>query len=159
MKICLVTLVLLGLLVFAQDADKATEQEPEVKEDSFQAEEIQPDEFVYRPMGRRDPFWDLLKGKNVRGKREAREGIAGLMIDELELEAVVFADGKYRALLSGPDNEPYDVFVGTNVYDGVIVKIDIHSVVFKKILTIALGGSKEKLIVKRLNPDEEVQQK
>jgi hypothetical protein len=81
------------------------------------------------------------------------------MIDELELEAVVFADGKYRALLSGPDNEPYDVFVGTNVYDGVIVKIDIHSVVFKKILTIALGGSKEKLIVKRLNPDEEVQQK
>ena len=158
MKICLFTLVLFSLLVFAQDVEKAKEQEPEVKEDSFQAE-INPDEFVYRPMGRRDPFWDLLRGKNVRGKREAREGIAGLMIDELELEAVVFADGKYRALLSGPDNEPYDVFVGANVYDGVIVKIDIHQVVFKKILTIALGGSKEKLIVKRLNPDEEDQLK
>jgi len=156
MKIFFLTLVLLSGLAFGQEAEEATELEPEMTEESLQTE-VQPGEFVYRPLGRRDPFWDLLQGKNLRGKREAREGIAGLMMDELELEAIVFADGQYRALLSGPDNEPYDVTVGTNVYDGVIVKIDIHSVVFKKILTIALGGKKEKLIVKRLNPEEEGQ--
>jgi Tfp pilus assembly protein PilP len=112
-------------------------------------------DFVYKPKGRRDPFWDLLKGKSVKIKREAKEGIAGLLIDELELEGILFKQGKYIALFKGPDGRPYDVKVGDSVYDGEIIKIDVNTVVFKRILTIALGGTKEKIITKRLTPEEE----
>lgn len=116
------------------------------------------DTFIYLPRGRRDPFWDLLgnakAGKDAKG-REAIAGIAGLMIDELELEGIIFKEGKYYAALRGPDSQPYLVVVGDSVYDGEVVKIDSHSVIFKKILTIAIGGATERLIPKRLNPEEE----
>jgi len=122
-------------------------------------EEIQAQGFFYKPGGRRDPFWDLLRGKSVKIKREAKEGIAGLLIDELELEGIILREGEYIALFKGPDGKPYDVRIGNSVYDGEVIKIDIDSVVFKRLLTIALGGTKEKLITKRLTPEEEASKK
>jgi uncharacterized membrane protein YkoI len=115
-------------------------------------------EFVYRPNGRRDPFWDLLMGKSSKIKKEAKEGIEGLEIEQLELEGIVNRSSKYIALFKGPDGKPYDVQVGQSVYDGEIIEINANSVVFKKILTIALGGTKEKTIVKWLNPEKEKEQ-
>ena len=116
------------------------------------------DEYVYKPRGRRDPFWDLLRGKGGKLKREVKEGIAGLEIEQLELEGIVFRNGRYIALFKGPDSKPYDVLVGTNVYDGEIIEIDANRVVFKKILTMALGGTKERTVVKWLNPEKEKEQ-
>jgi Tfp pilus assembly protein PilP len=115
--------------------------------------------FQYKPAGRRDPFWNLLKGKSIKIKREQREGIAGLLIDELELEGIMTKKGRYIALFKGPDGKPYDIHVGDSVYDGEVIKIDFNSVVFKRLLTIALGGTKEKMITKRLIPEEEAAKK
>jgi type IV pilus assembly protein PilP len=115
----------------------------------------QPGEFVYNPEGRRDPFWNLLQGKSVKENREAIEGIAGLMIDELELEGIVFAQGSFKALLKGPDTRPYVVGIGDKVYDGEVVAMDKNSVSFKKSLTVALAGQKDRVIIKTLNPEEE----
>jgi Tfp pilus assembly protein PilP len=156
MKFLIVTLMLFALVIPAQQDTQATEQEAKVTDDDTQAA-IPLGEFVYQPQGRRDPFWDLSKGEKAKTAREELEGIAGLLIDELKLEGIVFARGKYRALLSGPSNAepPFDVTVGVNVYDGVIVKIDANSVVFKKILTMPLGGKKEKFETKWLNPEKE----
>jgi hypothetical protein len=111
--------------------------------------------FVYRPRGRRDPFWDLLLGKEAKMRKAAKEGIAGLEIDQLELEGIIRRNGKYIALFKGPKGNPYDVEVGQNVYDGEIIQIDANRVVFKKILTIALGGTKEKTVIRTLEPEEE----
>ncbi len=127
----------------------------EQEEKSVLDDEITSGDFIYQPRGRRDPFWDLLRGKSVKIKREAKEGIAGLLIDELELEGILYKQGKYIALFKGPDGRPYDVKVGDSVYDGEIIDIDVNAVVFKRILTIALGGTKEKLITIRLTPEEE----
>ncbi|MCP5050170.1 MAG: pilus assembly protein PilP [bacterium] len=138
-----------------QQEQKTQKETTEKTENTPEEEEIENSDFVYQPKGRRDPFWDLLKGKSVSIKREEKEGIAGLLIDELELEGILFKRGKYIALFKGPDGKPYDVRVGDNVYDGEIIKIDINTVVFKRILTIALGGTKEKIITKRLTPEEE----
>lgn len=121
--------------------------------------EMMSGDFIYRPQGRRDPFWDLLKGKNVKHTREVIEGIQGLMIDELDLEGISQQNGVYYALVKDPKNKPYVITVGEIVYDGEVVRIDAKSVTFKKILTVALGGKKEKEIVKRINPDEEEKQK
>ena len=148
---------------YAQEKKKTEKQAPIIpkneKDSTSPMEELETGEFVYKPRGRRDPFWNLLMGKNVKIKREAREGIAGMLIDELVLEGILLKNKKYVALFKGPDGRPYDVKVGDSVYDGEVIKIDVNTVVFKRILTIALGGTKEKIITKRLMPDEEASKK
>jgi len=111
--------------------------------------------FVYDPGGRRDPFWDMLKGKTFKNVREAKEGIEGIMIDELDLEGMVYIKGKYAALCRGPNNKAYIIKEGDMLYDGEVVSITSKKMVFRKHLTIALGGKRYKLIEKILNPEKE----
>jgi hypothetical protein len=146
-----------------QNPQETDKKEPESTETSIPGEpvpigpedEIATGDFVYRPKGRRDPFWNLLQGKSININREQREGIAGLLIEELELEGIIYKSGTYIALFKGPDGKPYDVKVGNSVYDGEVIKIDSNTVVFKRLLTIALGGTKEKIIILSLIPEEE----
>lgn len=153
MKILLALLLLFPLFLQAQEVS-LDGPAPE-GEDEAEMVSIQPGEFVYNPEGRRDPFWNLLQGKSVKENREAIEGIAGLMIDELELEGIVFAQGEFKALLKGPDTRPYVVSIGDKVYDGEVVAMDRNSVSFKKSLTVALAGQRDRVIIKTLNPEEE----
>jgi len=153
MKSLLVLILLFPLFLQSQEA---VPDIPETAgEEGAEMLSIQPGEFVYNPEGRRDPFWNLLQGKSVKENREAIEGIAGLMIDELELEGIVFAQGVFKALLKGPDTRPYVVGIGDKVYDGEVVAMDKNSVSFKKSLTVALAGQKDRVIIKTLNPEEE----
>jgi len=143
------------------------EPEPESVETNIPVEpaatetedEITTGDFIYKPKGRRDPFWNLLQGKSLKVAREEREGIAGMLIEELELEGILLKSGTYIALFKGPDGKPYDVKVGDSVYDGEVIKIDNNSVVFKRLLTIALGGTKEKITIISLVPEEEAAKK
>ncbi|HOW44478.1 MAG TPA: hypothetical protein PK919_04825 [Candidatus Aminicenantes bacterium] len=153
MKSLLVLLLLFPWLLPGQEVP--VEVSPAEGEDEVEMINVQPGEFVYNPEGRRDPFWNLLQGKSVKENREAIEGIAGLMIDELELEGIVFAAGEFKALLKGPDTRPYVVGIGDKVYDGEVVAMDKNSVSFRKSLTVALAGQKDRVIIKTLNPEEE----
>lgn len=153
MKSLLVLLLMVPLFLTGQEAPQ--EPPPEGSDEAAEMISIQPGEFVYNPEGRRDPFWNLLQGKSVKENREAIEGIAGLMIDELELEGIVFAQGEFKALLKGPDTRPYVVGIGDKVYDGEVVAMDRNSVSFRKSLTVALAGQKDRVIIKTLNPEEE----
>ncbi|MEN8152459.1 MAG: pilus assembly protein PilP [Acidobacteriota bacterium] len=159
----LLILFLLGtLLLSPQQKNSGSEKavkKSEVAKEEIQKSESLPGEFVYNPMGRRDPFWNLLQRNSSKLKKKRKEGLEGLDIDQLELEGIVKKNGVYIALLKGPDGRPYLVKEGNNVYDGEIVKISSHAVEFKKILTIALGGTKERTIIKRLNPEEEDERK
>jgi Tfp pilus assembly protein PilP len=160
MKYFILLFFILSFLVFSQQTEKADAQEQEVVSNQGEDEnrlQAQPGDFIYTPMGRRDPFWDLLQGRNIKDNREAIEGIPGLMIDELDLGGIIFSEGSYKAMVVGPDNMPYVIKVGDNVYDGEVIKIDNSTVTFKKILTVALGGKKERIIVKRISPEEEKQ--
>lgn len=154
-----VLIFLLGTLVLLpQQKDSKPEKNKDVREET-KKQELLPGEFLYNPMGRRDPFWDLLKRNSSRLKKKRKEGLAGLDIDQLELEGIVKKEDKFIALLKGPDGRPYLVKEGDSVYDGEIVRIRSHTVEFRKILTIALGGTKERMIIKRLNPEEEDEKK
>jgi Tfp pilus assembly protein PilP len=146
---------LLLLFSFLVQAQEIPQDLPKPNADEAAEISVMPGEFVYNPEGRRDPFWNLLQGKSVKENREAIEGIAGLMIDELELEGIVFAQGAFKALLKGPDTRPYIVSIGDKVYDGEVVAMDRNSVSFKKSLTLALAGQKERIMIKTLNPEEE----
>ncbi len=152
MKILLALALLFPLFLSGQEIPQDTQG---TAGDETAEMGVMPGEFVYNPEGRRDPFWNLLQGKSVKENREAIEGIAGLMIDELELEGIVFAQGTFKALLKGPDTRPYIVGIGDKVYDGEVVAMDKNSVSFKKSLTVALAGQKDRVIIKTLNPEEE----
>jgi Tfp pilus assembly protein PilP len=153
MKSLLIIVLLLPLFLQGQEIPQDIPEEKEGEEAEMIS--VMPGEFVYNPEGRRDPFWNLLQGKSVKENREAIEGIAGLMIDELELEGIVFAQGAFKALLKGPDTRPYVVGIGDRVYDGEVVAMDRNSVSFKKSLTVALAGQKDRIIIKTLNPEQE----
>jgi len=129
--------------------------EPGLTEPGLTEDELVTGDFIYKPKGRRDPFWNLLQGKSVKVQREQREGVGGMLIEELELEGIIYKGGAHIALFKGPDGKPYDVKVGDSVYDGEVIKIDNNSVVFKRLLTIALGGTKEKITIISLVPEEE----
>ena len=111
------------------------------------------DEYVYESEGRRDPFWNLLLSKSVKVKREQYVGIAGMLIEELELEAIMrLGKGPAKALVKGPDGKPYVIKVGDFLYDGEVIKMDNHSVTFKKNLQFTVKGRKDQIIVKTTNP-------
>ncbi len=155
---------LLGALFLIPQQDKKVEEKKAEKAvkpaagSGLQSAPLQ-GEFVYNPMGRRDPFWDLLKRNSSKLKKKRKAGLAGLDIDQLELEGIIKKEKGFVALLKGPDGRPYLVKKGDSVYDGEVLEIGSHMVKFKKILTIALGGTKERTIIKRLNPEEEDERK
>ena len=163
MKKILFIFLLSTMILFPQQDKKVEEKKAEKAEKPAAGQELKSaplqGDFVYNPMGRRDPFWDLLKRNSSKLRRKRKAGLAGLDIDQLELEGIVKKEGKFLALLKGPDGRPYLVKEGDSVYDGAILEIGSHMVKFKKILTIALGGTKERTIIKRLNPEEEDERK
>lgn len=153
------TIFIICLSLFTCIQSFAQEKEEEKKEETQVSllEEEGPDpvgEYVYQPLGRRDPFVSLIKGSSKRLKK--KPGLAGFAIDEIILEGIVEARGRHFALVKGPgQGRPYRLEVGTQVYDGEVIKIDKNTVVFKRILTVAMGGTKIKLVEKKLNPDQE----
>lgn len=160
MRFFLIMFLFCTFLLIPQSAEKDKKSSTSGdKSKESRVETIKPDvpsgEFVYNPMGRRDPFWNLLRRNSSRLKKRRKEGLQGLDIDQLEIEGIIKVKGKYIALLTGPDGKPYMVNEGDNVYDGTVLRIGSHMIEFKKILTVALGGTKERIIIKRLNPEEE----
>jgi len=143
---------LLWPLLYSQEEESDSEIRPSTESLDL---ELPPGEFIYRPEGRRDPFVNLLQARTQQAKREALIGLAGLMIDEVELSGIAFANDRFHVLLTGPDGRPYRVHLGTKLYDGEITHIDHGSVTFRKIMTVALGGQRERIIIKRLNPQED----
>lgn len=156
MKHLIFFLLLIPMLASGQDSQPTDPKTAPDEEQQMPLDQSVPaGEYIYRPEGRRDPFWNLLQGKTVRENRQSISGIAGLLIDELDLEGIMQVRGKYRALLKGPDSRGYIVSIGDKVYDGEVLAIDRNSISFKKSLTVAIGGQKERVIIKALNPEEE----
>lgn len=166
MKKIFLFILICGLIVgYSQENKAKKEEQPKPQQtpkaataDEELQQEIDPNIFTYKPMGRRDPFKSLLTGAE-RPERKL-EGVAGLTISELVLEGIVgYGKGKYKAYVRGPKNRPYSITVGDKVYDGEVAEITNNSVTFKQILTVVLGGTKERPIVKYLNPEEEANKK
>lgn len=159
MLIGFIILFLLPLISLSQKDNKSENKIKNLPKEinlNFKNKDItEENNFVYDPGGRRDPFWDMLKGKTFKNIRKSKEGIQGLMIDELELEGIVYVKGSFAALCKGPDNKAYIIKKGDMLYDGEVLSITRKKVVFRKHLTIALGGKKYKIIERILDPERE----
>jgi len=108
---------------------------------------------AYVPRGRRDPFRDLLGGKEV--KETAPVGEMGqLSIDDVVLVGITKARGKFTAIINDPQGFPHFLKVGAKFSDGFVLKIDESTVVFRKTRGRGVPLRKPRDIVKALFPEE-----
>jgi len=133
-------------LIFSQEEKK----EPEEKSLKPPPEKPLP---AYIPGGRRDPFRDLLGGKEV--KETAPTGEMGqLSLDDIVLVGITKARGKFTAIINDPQGFPLFIHVGDRFSDGFVLKIDESTVVFRKTRGRGVPLRKPRDIVKVLFPEE-----
>jgi hypothetical protein len=110
--------------------------------------------FSYDPGNRRDPFKSLLAGPDrpeFRGQRP--EGIAGLMIDEIDLTGVFRTSKGYVAqVVAANQKKSYLLKEGDQLYDGDVVSINHNEVVFKQVVQDPTALKPFREVVKSLNP-------
>ncbi|MBM3284960.1 MAG: hypothetical protein FJY81_03735 [Candidatus Aminicenantes bacterium] len=107
---------------------------------------------TYDPAGRRDPFKNLLGGREIREK--AVGSALQLSIDDINLIGVVRYKKKFTAILSGPQGFPYYFEVGDKLADGFILAINDRQVIFRKTNERGIPLTKPKDIVKEITPEE-----
>jgi Tfp pilus assembly protein PilP len=89
-----------------------------------------PGVYVYEIRGRRDPFRSLLVRKQV--ERTGITGIAGMLVDELELQGTVKTRQGWIAMMRGADNKSYLVKKSTTLFDGEVTDIGPNQVTFRQ---------------------------
>ncbi len=108
--------------------------------------------FVYNSGGRRDPFRSLLllRQRELTAPTQRPPGLAGFMLGEIGISALAEFQGRWHAMLIGLDRRTYFAEVGTELYDGRIVAINEHEIVFEQEIEDLLGARSKRQVVKRL---------
>ena len=108
----------------------------------------------YDPGNRRDPFRSLLAATprpELRGPRP--EGIAGMLIDEIDLRGIFHTAKGYVAQVAVQNQKKsYLLREGDQLYDGDVLRIDLHSVVFRQIVNDPTVIKPFREVVKKLLP-------
>lgn len=87
--------------------------------------------FSYNPGGRRDPFKDLLGGRDVKEKKTI-SGLSDLSIDDITLKGIVKTKGKLEAFISLTEGFPLTIHEGDKLADGFVLLIEETQVVFRR---------------------------
>lgn len=86
--------------------------------------------FTYSPEGRRDPFKDLLGGRDLKEKSALGEN--QMFIDDVILFGIVKNQAVYTALIGMPQGFPMFAKVGDKFADGYVLSITATQVVLRK---------------------------
>jgi Tfp pilus assembly protein PilP len=89
-----------------------------------------PTGFTYNAEGRRDPFKDLLAGRDLREKTAIGE--PQVFIDDLILFGIVKNKNVYTAMIGMPQGFPMFAKVGDKFTDGYVLSINETQVVLRK---------------------------
>ncbi|HKC25460.1 MAG TPA: hypothetical protein VKF32_11995 [Thermoanaerobaculia bacterium] len=104
------------------EADKGT---------SLEAELTAP-VYTYEVGGRRDPFRSLLIRNTNEKVGERPPGLAGMMVEELDLQGTIKTAAGWVAMMRGTDNRSYLLKKGTTVFDGEVTDITGSEVTFRQ---------------------------
>lgn len=107
----------------------------------------------YNPRGRRDPFKDLLAGRELNKKALVR-GVPQMSINDVSLIGIVKAKGRYTAIINGPQGFPFFIKEGDRFSDGFVLSIKESQAVFRKTKDRGVPLMKPRDIVKEINPEE-----
>jgi hypothetical protein len=86
--------------------------------------------FTYSPDGRRDPFKDLLGGRDLKEKSALGEN--QMFIDDLVLFGIVKSQNVFTALIGMPQGFPMFAKVGDKFADGYVLSITATQIVLRK---------------------------
>jgi hypothetical protein len=151
MKHAAIVLVCLGFLLggngilYSQEEKQAPERETLI--------DLPANRLTYDASGRRDPFKNLLGGKEFKEKTPIG-GAPQLFIDDINLIGIVKYKKRYTAVLSGPQGFPYYFEVGDKLSDGFVLSIAETQVIFRKTNERGIPLTKPKDIIKEINPEE-----
>ncbi len=149
MKKPAVILLALGLLAAGPLASIAQEPVSPPAKDLL----ISPARGTYSSAGRRDPFKNLLAGKDIKDK-SSPGGIPQLAIEDTTLVGITNAGQKLTAIVSGPQGFPFFIKMGDRFADGYVLSITESQVVFRKTSERGIPLMRPKDIVKEINPEE-----
>lgn len=110
--------------------------------------------YSYDPGNRRDPFKSLIIGQNRQAPRgPLPEGIAGLLIDEIDLTGIFKTSRGFVAqVVASNKGKSYLLREGDQLYDGDVVGIAQNEVVFKQIVNDPTVIKPFREVVKKLSP-------
>ncbi len=108
----------------------------------------------YNPAGRRDPFRNLLGGRDVQTPTDA-EGIPQIYIDDVVLIGIVKARGKLTAIINSGQGFPYYINDGEKFADGFVRLIEESRIIFSKTHERGIPLSKPKDVIKEIYPQEQ----
>jgi Tfp pilus assembly protein PilP len=145
-----IAVLALGLLLTGPSALIAQEPGTPSEKDGLMPP---PARGTYDPAGRRDPFKNLLAGKDVKDK-SAPGGISQMSIDDTTLVGIINADQKLTAIVSGPQGFPFFIKTGDRFADGYVLSITDSQVVFRKTNERGIPLMRSKDITKEINPEE-----
>ena len=107
----------------------------------------------YNPRGRRDPFRDLIAGRDIKEKGLVR-GVPQMSINDVVLIGIVKSKSKYTAIINGPQGFPFFIKAGDKFSDGFVLSIKESQVVFRKTKERVIPLMRPRDIVKEINPEE-----
>jgi Tfp pilus assembly protein PilP len=150
MKKPIIFIIAVGLLFLGGSVLPAQEQGSRPEKDLLKSP---PEKGTYDPAGRRDPFKNLLGGKDIKEKSGVG-GIPQISIDDTNLVGIVKSKQKLTAIVVGPQGFPYFVKVGDKFSDGYILSINDYQVVFRKTNERGIPLMRPRDIIKEINPEE-----
>lgn len=109
--------------------------------------------FSYNRAGRRDPFTSLIAifvVDGTTGDTPRPAGLPGFLISEVNLKAIATAQGRWHAMVTGPNQRAYFLEVGTELYDGHVVDIRPGEVVFEQLVSDMTGARRTREVTKQL---------
>jgi type IV pilus assembly protein PilP len=110
-----------------------------------------PENYVYDPAGRRDPFVNLLTtGTDARPISRKGEGPSGMTVAEISVRGVLQSRSGLIAMVQGPDNRTYIVHPGDKLLDGAIKSIIPQGLVIEQAVNDPLSVVKQREVRKLL---------
>lgn len=108
-------------------ATPAPAEAPKITDQDFT-----PSVYTYEVGGRRDPFRSLLVRNPSDKERVRPPGLAGVMVDELELQGTIKVKQGWVAMMRGPDNKSHLIRKGTTLFDGEVIEVSSAEVTFRQ---------------------------
>ncbi len=88
--------------------------------------------YQYEVGGRRDPFRSLLVRNTAERTRLRPPGLAGVMVDEIDLQGTIKTKSGWMAFVRTADNHSYVLRKGQVLFDGEVEEITGSEVVFRQ---------------------------
>jgi len=160
MKKAVTFFLLAGLLYLGSQPLSSQEKKKAAKKDVKQAVKKEPPpepprkpRLPYDPVGRRDPFRDLLAGREI-AETEVAEGLPQMSIDNVNLIGIVKIEGKFIAIINSSKGFPFNIKVNDRLADGFVLSIEGRRVVFRKTKERGITLIKPEDIVKEIKIEE-----